>query len=316
MSWRFFNLFAAASLATAPLWAGTSGTSGFSFLNIPAGARATALGQAFTSIPNDVQGLAYNPACLATMAASQVSFQHLSYVSDVTQEAISFGHAGRQEGFSWGVSTNYLRVGSIPRTVATLQSTGDGFTETGDFSTYDMALGVTGAAPVTEDLVVGTAVKFLRESLADASSHGAAVDVGAIYQANDQRSWNLGVAMQNLGAASRFADAAVKLPLTWRAGLSGQPFSQWLFSADYAKRRDTAGEFDVGVEVTPRRAFSLRMGYRYALERPNLGALSDFSAGAGIRFRSMAIDYAFVPLGDLGLTHRISFNIRFKRRSD
>src|SRR5947207_15969688 len=110
------------------LHASTSGTSGFSFLNLPVGARATAMGEAFSSVPNDIQGLVYNPACLATMAASQVSFQHLTYVDNVNQEAISFGHAGRQEGMSWAASANYLSVGEITRTVATGQTGGDGFT--------------------------------------------------------------------------------------------------------------------------------------------------------------------------------------------
>src|SRR5690242_3832955 len=120
----------------------TSGTTAFSFLNLPVGARATALGQAFTSVPNDIQGLVYNPASLATMVASQLSFQHLSYVESVDQEAVFFGHAGRQEELSWGLSANYLRVGDITRTVATSLPSGDGFTEDGTFSTYDMALGV------------------------------------------------------------------------------------------------------------------------------------------------------------------------------
>src|ERR1017187_6180267 len=79
-----------------------SGPAGYSFLNLPVGARATAMGQAFGSVPNDVQGLAYNPASLATLAASQLSVQHMVYVEDVAQESILFGHAGRQEGLSWG----------------------------------------------------------------------------------------------------------------------------------------------------------------------------------------------------------------------
>src|SRR5205823_4450048 len=157
------------------LAADSSGTAGFSFLNLPVGARATAMGQAFGSVPNDIQGLAYNPACLATMAASQLSFQHLSYVEDVVQEAISFGHAGRQEELSWGFSVNYLRVGDITRTTATGLSTGDGFTEAGTLSTYDMAMGLSAAAPVNDDLKVGGTVKFVRESLADASSNAGAV---------------------------------------------------------------------------------------------------------------------------------------------
>jgi len=291
-----------------------SGTTGFSFLNLPVGARATAMGQAFTSVPNDVQGLVYNPANLATMAASQLSFQHLTYVEDVDQEAIAFGHAGRDEELSWGLSSDYLRVGNITRTVATAPSSGDGFTEAGTFSTYDMALGLSGAAPVTEDLKAGATVKFLHESLADASSSAGALDGGIVYRLNDEHSWNLGAAVQNVGFASKFADAAVKLPTALRAGISGQPFAQWLLSSDYVKRVDTKGELDIGGEVTPRRFISLRMGYRYAQTSPDLGGLSNFSAGLGLRFKQMSFDYAFIPLGDLGITHRISVNYRFKPR--
>jgi len=288
-----------------------SGTTGFSFLNLPVGARATAMGQAFTSVPNDVQGLVYNPASLATMAASQLSFQHLTYVQDVDQEAIAFGHAGRDEEMSWGLSSNYLSVGNITRTVSTPPSSGDGFTEAGSFSTYDMALGLSAAAPVAEDIKAGGTVKFLRESLADASASAGAVDGGILYRVSDEHSWNLGAAIQNVGFASRFADAAVKLPAAFRAGTSGQPFAQWLLCADYVKRVDTKGEADFGAEVTPRRFISLRLGYRYAMTSPDMGGLSNFSAGVGLRVKQISFDYAFIPLGDLGTTHRISVNYRF-----
>ena len=296
--------------------AGSSGTSGFSFLNLPVGARATALGQAFTSVPNDIQGLVYNPASLATLAASQLSFQHLSYVDNVDQEAVSYGHAGRQEGMSWGILANYLSVKDITRTVSTGQSSGDGFTENGTFSTYDMALGLSAAGPVLEDLKVGGTVKFIRESLSDASSNAGAFDGGVIYRLSDEHSWNVGVSLLNVGFASKYADAAVKLPSTFRTGISGQPFSQWLLAADYVKRVDTSGEFDVGAEVTPRRFLSLRLGYRYALTAPDLGGLSNFSAGIGLRHNRFSFDYAFIPMGDLGITHRITVGYRFKPKAD
>jgi hypothetical protein len=82
------------------------------------------------------------------------------------------------------------------------------------------------------------------------------------------------------------------------------------------KRVDTKGELDVGAEVTPRRYISLRMGYRYAMTNPDQGGLSNFSAGLGLRFKQMSFDYAFIPMGDLGITHHISVNYRFKPPED
>src|SRR3989344_8897539 len=107
---RWSLLIVVISLLEAPLGAAgsNSGTSSFAFLNIPTGARSAAMGQAFTSVPNDIQGLVYNPASLATLAASQASFEHLSYVEDVAQEAVVYGPAGRDETFSWGLLANHL----------------------------------------------------------------------------------------------------------------------------------------------------------------------------------------------------------------
>ncbi len=312
---RVFSLLLTAAV-TAPLSAAEySGTSGFTFLNIPAGARTTGMGQAFTSIPNDVQGLSYNPASLASLIATQLSLQHLSYVEGIHQESVAFGKAGREERLSWGGSINYLRVGDIPRTVATGSDFDEGFEERGNFSTYDMSVGGSVAGAITDSLLVGGTVKMLHESLADASATGGAVDVGVLWRANEKRSWNAGASLLNLGFVSKFAEADVKLPWTARVGVSGQPFAQWLLSADFVKRRDTKGEVDIGAEVTPRKVFSLRFGYRYQLRRPDLGTLSDFSAGFGIRPGLWSIDYAFVPLGDLGMTHRISFNVRFRPKA-
>jgi hypothetical protein len=217
---------------------------------------------------------------------------------------------------SWGFFTNYLRVSNITRTIATNQSTGDGFTEAGDFSTYDMALGASAAGPVTDDLKVGATVKYLRESLSDAVSNAGALDGGLLYRLDEEHSWNFGASVQNVGFASKFADAAVKLPLSVRAGVSGQPFTQWLLTTDFAKRIDSSGEFDFGAEVTPRPFLSLRIGYRYQLTRPDLGGLSDFTTGIGLRYKTMSFDYAFIPLGDLGVSHRISINFRFKIKDD
>ncbi len=291
-----------------------SGTTAFSFLNIPVGARSTALGQAFTSVPNDVQGVPYNPAALATLTASQLSIQHLSYVEETSQEAILYGDAGRDSAISWGFSTNYLRVGNITRTVATGLSSGDGFTETGDFSTYDLSMGLSAAGPVSEVMKAGGTIKFIRESLGDASSNAGALDLGVIYHVQDDHAWNVGASLLNLGFASKFSEASVKLPMTFRAGVSGQPFSQWLLTADYAKRVDTEGEIGIGAEVTPKRFISLRMGYRYTFVRPDFGGLADISAGFGLRQKQISFDYAFIPLGDLGMTHRVTISWRFKTR--
>ena len=56
--------------ATPPVAAGTPGTSSAQFLKIPAGARAFALGGAFSAASGDISALYWNPAGAATLPAA------------------------------------------------------------------------------------------------------------------------------------------------------------------------------------------------------------------------------------------------------
>jgi hypothetical protein len=55
---------------------------------------------------------------------------------------------------------------------------------------------------------------------------------------------------------------------------------------------------------------SLRAGIN-TLGLGDIAGLSGLSAGAGIAFSSLSVDYALVPFGELGLTHRLSLSLKF-----
>ena len=58
--------------------------------------------------------------------------------------------------------------------------------------------------------------------------------------------------------------------------------------------------------------FAIRAGYKHNSAINNtLGALSGLTCGAGFKLGIMGIDYALVPYGDLGYTHRISLVAKF-----
>jgi hypothetical protein len=52
--------------------------------------------------------------------------------------------------------------------------------------------------------------------------------------------------------------------------------------------------------------FAVRAGYKYNSAMSTLGPLAGLTLGGGFRYNIFSIDYAFVPYGDLGYTHRIS----------
>ncbi|HJT24811.1 MAG TPA: tetratricopeptide repeat protein, partial [bacterium] len=66
-----------------------------------------------------------------------------------------------------------------------------------------------------------------------------------------------------------------------------------------------------GLEGTFARDYFLRLGYQGVLQDNQINGLTGFTAGAGLRIEQFRLDYAFVPYGDLGTSHRISLGYEF-----
>jgi hypothetical protein len=68
---------------------------------------------------------------------------------------------------------------------------------------------------------------------------------------------------------------------------------------------------DTGVEYWLANMMATRVGYQFGRGQDNLGGMTGFAFGVGLKLRSIMMDYAFVPFGDLGDTHRITMGARF-----
>src|SRR5262249_27508487 len=71
--------------AAAPFAA--AATPGFAFLNLGAGARAAAMGDAHVAVPGDAAALYWNPASLSHTDGNQVSLTHLEWFQDFRLES-------------------------------------------------------------------------------------------------------------------------------------------------------------------------------------------------------------------------------------
>ena len=67
-----------------------------------------------------------------------------------------------------------------------------------------------------------------------------------------------------------------------------------------------------GAEYWPIEQLALRGGYRFGYHTESLGVAAGLGVGIGFRIWSAGLDYAFVPFGELGDTHRLSFVAKFK----
>ncbi len=287
--------------AASPRWARAqtaAGTEPFDFLLLDAGARAVALGGAYTALATDANALLYNPAGLGMVKSNEVTFMHNQYVEGLTQEYAGFSSL---QGF--GANFNYLNFGSLTRTTYSQQNGTDG-----TFSIGDMAVSA-GYGRALGSLSLGVGVKYIRESLDNVTASGYAADVGALYSVEALHGLTLGASALNIGPEVKFLNNKEKLPLNFRGGAAysfSALKSRTVLAADVSKTRMDKFRMGTGVEISMANIFALRGGFT---TRNDAGI--GITGGVGVTWRSLGLDYAFVPFGDLGFSHRVSLTCRW-----
>ena len=173
------------------------GTSGAQFLKIPVGARAAALGGAFTSSGDDASALFWNPAGIVGVKGGALTVSHEEWWagSRLNHAAYvqSFGEIG-----SFGLSFTMM---AMDKTEVTTEEDPEG---TGQyFDAQDLMLGITYARKLTDDFSVGITAKYVHQRIWNESASGFAVDVGTQYHIgfSDLR---LGMSVTNFGGDLTF----------------------------------------------------------------------------------------------------------------
>ena len=106
-----------------PLVASDPGTTAADFLNLGAGPRAIAMGDAQVGLANDVYSNYWNPAGLATLRTQEAAFVQTQYIQNISQEYLAYALPRTRFG-AFGASVNYLSYGTLPGTDAVGQPTG------------------------------------------------------------------------------------------------------------------------------------------------------------------------------------------------
>ncbi|MEK7721709.1 MAG: PorV/PorQ family protein [Elusimicrobiota bacterium] len=294
----------------------SAGATSASFLKLGVGARAVAMGGAFTGVAGDPYAIYWNPAGLAYLEDEKnLSFFHNEYFQGLGQEFLSYSVPAKRAG-AWGLGLNYFYTAKDLERRSGLNES-DPLNPVspveGKFGAYDLALSAAYGRELRRDLALGATVKVIRQSIDKESGSSVALDIGLLHNFNWRGSgYTAGLTVQNLGPGIKFVSKRYVLPLTFKAGLSRRlSDSGGLISFEADKPIDNYPSFILGVEYPLTGRMALRSGYRYRLYGNELGAWSGFSAGAGVVFDRLSLDYAFTPFGVLGNSHRFSINLRF-----
>jgi hypothetical protein len=272
-----------------------SANTGLQFLTFSQYPRGTALGEAFTAGYGDLTASAFNPAGLAKIDKIQLAIMHNSWFLDIYSNQAGVALPAGENVFSLGLT--WLTVPGIQiRDAASSQPLGES-------DAQDMALSL-GWSRVIKGFSAGLAGKFLYEKIHLNSATGWAADLGAQYQ---YRNYSFGASVLNWGPDLKFVTEDFSIPTQFRAGVAYQPQKeflqgQWLLLADAVKPKSLDAYLNFGIEASFLQQYKVRLGYKSAKDNQ-----SNFSFGAGIKYKRYLVDYAFVPFKEnLGSSHQIA----------
>jgi hypothetical protein len=319
-------LHPAAAVASEELGAQRVATSMLTFLKIGVGARAVALGEAFTPVADDATALHWNPAGLADLDRTHVHVTHTEWPADINYDvAIVTLPVARLSG---GVG---IQIASL-RTQLDYTSTEEPLPHGVTFGYSDLLLGIGYARQFTDRFSFGGAFKYLREDLG--SDVGGSVlnswslDVGTMFRL-PYHGFRVSMAWTNFGPDFQPPGGYVSTPPGGTPGTvdydSFSPASIFAFGAALEPiqaqhyRLMTTIQFDhpadatelikMGGELWLDELVALRAGWN-----PRADAMH-FSAGVGLRGRlggrDLHVDYAYTDGNDLGRIDRFSLELAF-----
>ena len=280
-----------------------AGTRAMSFLKIGVGAEAMSMGESQVAATDDLYASYWNPAGLAQLQQPQLALMHNEWFAGINHEFVGFALPLKGVG-TVGASASYLSFGE-------LQGRDREGNETTIFRPYDLALILSYARGFGSSLAFGMNAKFLREQIADETGSGIAFDLGGLYNF-PETPLSLGFNAQHAGPRVKFIEEAFGLPFTFRLGVAYRLWNEaLLLTTDIIRPSDNHIAIGLGAGYTIGNILQLRTGYKYKIGGNDLGAISGLTGGFGLTLLRFQIDYALIPFGVLGLTHRVSLIASF-----
>ncbi|MCG3204748.1 MAG: hypothetical protein KCHDKBKB_01464 [Elusimicrobia bacterium] len=270
-------------------------------LTLPGEAKGAAMGEAYSATATGASALWYNPATLSRREGRSMSLMHTSYLEKITFNTLAFALPfGFQNAV--GVGLSYLNTGTIP----SYDNTG---LAADSYSPNDICVRL-GASKSFFMTSVGMSIFYLKSTIVE-SAATAGVNFGLHHLRGP---CSLALSVENVGGKLKYRSMEEELPLRMRGGTSLRIFPRLIWNVDVIKPKTGHPWLATGTEYKfdwgETRDVSFRGGYN-TQANGDVEGLSGFSAGAGFGFSGSSLNYAWVPFGDLGQTHRLSLDVQF-----
>lgn len=303
-----------------------TGQAGMAFLSTPIGARASAMGNAFVAISDNVEAMFWNPAGLSNVSNWDFSGGYTRWIADIT-----YYHAGLAYNVDnigvFGLNLVWVDYGEIVGAIRG-PTAEQPYIMTDPITPLALVGGLAYGRQLTDRISFGANMKWAYQDLGTAYSQEdslspivahdntlgiPAIDVGVIYLTGF-KDLRIAVSVQNVSYEKHYVDEDFSLPFNIRMGMAMDILkifapggnSSLLVSIDATHPRDYRERLHFGVEYSLYDIFFLRGGYKINYDEDKLSfgiGLNPLSRdGMGIRF-----DYSFNPFGKLDSpVHRVS----------
>lgn len=278
---------------------------GFAFLEVPATARASAMGGAFSAVAQGAEAAFWNPAGLVETERTEFSGTHYEWIERLRQD--QFAIAGQLWG--GGVVAGIRALYSEP--IEQRDALGN---LTGTFGAHDLEFLLGYGFDLGGGWSAGLTAQVVRERIAELSADTWATNLGVVYAPERWNGLRTAASLHQLGPAARYrfgeeegGDVALPAALHLGAALP-RAFGPHALTvaADARFTRGRPGVGALGAELSLPVGAMLRAGVRLGDD------LGIWSVGAGYALRGLQLDYAFVPSAeDLADTHRFGLGARF-----
>ncbi len=308
---------------------------GFEFLDVPTNARATAMGEAFTTIGGSSEAMFYNPAGIATIPSFvDIGVNQLNWIADIKymSGAAAFAPFGGKYGV---IGFDFINVNYGEFKFTKVASNEQGYEDiTGYPQPYALAVGLAYGKQLSEEFSVGGIVKYANQNLGnsmipvynqvivdsilttdttyevkDYSLSVLAFDFGTIYKTG-LKSLAFGMSISNFSREIAYERESFQLPLTFRFGISMNLMdlvpsmagdNSFIVSIDAVHPRSYSEFLNIGGEYVFMNTFALRAGY--VTKQDDYG----MTIGVGVQKFGFNFDYSYTPHKIFNNIQRFSF---------
>ncbi|MBI3012367.1 MAG: PorV/PorQ family protein [Elusimicrobia bacterium] len=281
-----------------------AGTRTAQFLKLPVGARAIGMGEAYTAVADDANAIFYNVAGLARLDKKSGEYMFSKYVEETSYHWVGYAMPISESLGSAGIGFQYFSAGDLDETNLTAN-------KVGTFSPSDLAINLS-YAKKWKEFPLGATLKIINSKIKE-SATTVAIDLGAQHMGLMNGKVDVGFAIQNLGGGLKFESESSKLPLLIKLGSAYKASENWVAALDLIFPEDNSAQLALGTDykyqVQEGMTLSGRLGYNSRSRK--VEGFNGVTIGLGFGFQMATLDYAWMPLGDLGSTHRVSVGVKF-----